>query len=433
MNELTDLNVETKGEPLWFSFELGAGEKSKSIPGGSSLSFSMGPPVCKIEDAMARKCSADQIWMQSADFLPPGLPGKSLPRVHGAEQNPRSDSNRFQINSTSIPCTSEAAGLNHLLVRQAEVRDYPKIRDFLLESSGLYPEIGTWWENQVCPTISEGKRVVLIVDSGSDLEGLFIGKIGDSAKLCTLRLRESARNQGVGRVLVAEGLRHLLRFNPSRFHVTISEGAEEGCSPFFESIGFRQVAIERSRYLPGVDEFIYSCDRNEIAEVVKNELSVSMERTLFGAHPRQQPCESTLVMSLRPEYAELILKGCKTIEFRRRFSKKYQGAKIVFYVTAPAKRFMFMATIAQVDHLTNDQLWATHHKSGGVSKNIFDNYFAGTESGYGIHLSNIRDFSNQLDLKRAQQIAPQWRPPQSFQRLDRKSPLMRALDLPICV
>ena len=124
---------------------------------------------------------------------------------------------------------------------------------------------------------------------------------------------------------MAEGIRHLLRSKSSKFHVTVSEGAEEGCAPLFESIGFRRIAVERNRYLPGVDEFIYSCEKDEIVEAVNNELSFVMERTLFGVLPRQMPNENTLLMSLRPEFAELILPGHKTIEFRRKFSKKYQA------------------------------------------------------------------------------------------------------------
>ena len=145
------------------------------------------------------------------------------------------------------------------------------------------------------------------------------------------------------------------------------------------------------------------------------------------------PNESTLLMSLKPEFADLILKGHKTVEFRRKFSKKYQGATIVFYITRPVMQFMFTATIAQVDHQQKTRLWETHKHHGGISADLFDRYFAGTDFGYAIQLSNIQDIPNPLGLKRAQQIYPQLRPPQSFQRLERKSPLMRALDLPVSV
>ncbi len=237
-----------------------------------------------------------------------------------------------------------------LLIRPAQPEDYAGIREFLLESSSLYPGIEFWWDNRVRPTIEQGRRVVLVVDAGSSLEGLFIGKPGNSAKLCTLRLRESVRNQGVGRVLVTEGICRLLDRDTSRFHVTVSEAVEEGCMSFFESIGFRRVAIEQNRYKNGLDEFVYSCPRDEVVETINNELSQGIERTLYGVIPIQMPKEQTLLMSLRPEFAQPILQGRKTVELRRKFSKKYEGATIVFYITRPVQQFMFTATIAKVDH-----------------------------------------------------------------------------------
>ncbi|MBW7989514.1 MAG: GNAT family N-acetyltransferase [Planctomycetes bacterium] len=318
-----------------------------------------------------------------------------------------------------------------LLIRPARPEDYAEIREFLLESSSLYPGIEFWWDNRVRPTIEQGRRVVLVVDAESSLEGLFIGKPGNLAKLCTLRLRESVRNQGVGRVLVTDGLNRLLDRDTSRFHVTISEAAEKGCTSFFESIGFQRVAIEPNRYKKGLDEFVYSCQRNEVVEIINNELSQGIEQTLYGVVPKQMPKEQTLLMSLRPEFAELILQGRKTIEFRRKFSKKYEGATIVFYISRPLQQFMFTATITQVDHNQKKCLWSDYEQEGGISQTTFDKYFSGIDHGYAIHLSNVKTLPNQLALEQAKNVCPQLRPPQSFQRLGPKSPLLRVLDLPV--
>jgi predicted transcriptional regulator len=328
---------------------------------------------------------------------------------------------------------SSDRGRDHLFIRPAIKEDFGNIREFLLESSNLYPAIDSWWENRVRPDIEEGRRIALVADSGKGLDGIFIGKPGCSAKLCTLRLRETVRNQGIGKILVAEGLRRLLAADPATFHVTISEAAEEGCAVFFESIGFRQIAVQRNRYRGGVDEFVYSCAKQEVVEAVSNQLSDGVERTLFGAFPKQMPNQKTLLMSLRPEYAQLMLQGHKTIEFRRRFSKKYEGATIVFYITHPVRQFAFMATIAKVDHRQKEHLWNKYEEQGGISETLFNRYFCGTSYGYAIQLSNIRKVPNQLPLERARQVYPKLRPPQSFQTIQPRSPLMRALNLPVHV
>jgi predicted transcriptional regulator/ribosomal protein S18 acetylase RimI-like enzyme len=322
---------------------------------------------------------------------------------------------------------------SELLIRPAQPEDYAEIREFLLESSSLYPGIEFWWDSRVRPTIDQDRRIVLVVDAGSSLKGLFIGKPGNSAKLCTLRLRESVRNLGIGRVLVTEGISRLLDRDTNRFHVTVSEAAEEGCMPFFESIGFRRVAIEQNRYKSGLDEFVYSCPRNEIVEIINNELSQGIERTLYGVIPRQMPNEQTLLMSLRPEFAELILQGRKTVELRRKFSKKYEGATIVFYITQPVQQFMFTATITQVDHSQKKCLWNMYKQECGIPQAGFEHYFSGTDYGYAIRLSNVKPIPNQLDLEHVKKIYPQLQPPQSFQRLEPRSPLLRALDLPVHV
>jgi len=323
--------------------------------------------------------------------------------------------------------------LSALLIRPAGEEDYGKIHDFLLESSHLYPDIASWWHKRVRPTLEQGSRIALVVDSGPSFEGLLIAKPGESAKLCALRLRESVRNQGIGRVLITEGLNRLLVHKPSRFHVTISEGAEEGCIAFFESIGFRQIAVQPNRYTTGVDEFVYACSKQEIAEAVNNELAQGLERTLFGAMPIQIPSEQTLLMSLRPEFATLMLQGRKSIEFRRRFSKKYEGATILFYITSPIKKFMFTATIKKVDHRRKEHLWDIYEEQGAIPRSVFDQYFSGTSYGYAIQLSNVTRIPNQLVLEHAQELDPELRAPQSFQRLEPRSPLVRALNLPIKV
>ena len=321
--------------------------------------------------------------------------------------------------------------IKDLLIRAVQKEDYIGIRDFLIESSNLYPGIENWWDRIVLPDVELGKRIILVVDTGNSFEGLFIGKPGNSAKLCTLRLRESVRNMGVGRALVTEGLSRLLLSTTTSFHVTISEAAEEGAKEFFESIGFQRIAVKRNRYRNGVDEFIYSCTKNEMIEVINNDLSQGIERTLYGIIPKQIPKEQTLLMSLKPEYAEKMLRGEKTIEFRRRFSKKYKGATILFYVTHPIKKFMFTARVDRVDHATKEKLWNSYKEEGGISEITFHKYFSGTDGGYAIQVSDLKAITNQLVLDEAKKICPQLRPPQSFQKIKAESPLLQALNIPI--
>lgn len=320
---------------------------------------------------------------------------------------------------------------NDLLIRPAIKEDSAAIREFLLESSSFYPGIELWWDSRVFPSMQTNRRVVLVVEAKNAIEGLFIGKSGKFAKICTLRLRETVRNRGVGRALITEGLTSILTPNAARCHVTISEAAEQGCVPFFESIGFRQAAVIPNRYKKGVDEFVYSCARQELSEVLYNELAEGLDRTLYGAIPVPLAKEQTLVMSLRPEFAAAILEQKKTIELRRKFSKKYEGATIIFYITHPVQQFMFTARISHVDHAPKKQLWMKYQGQCHISQQAFSAYFSGTSFGYAIHLTDVRLVPKQLRLEHAKKACPALRPPQSFQRLEAKSPLRSILELPV--
>ena len=148
---------------------------------------------------------------------------------------------------------------NKVLISKARVEDYPIIQEFLLESSFSYPGIEVWWNNQVIPSYKLDERVILIAKVNDSLEGLFIGKKGKSAKICTLRVRKDFRYQGIGKTLISEGVDCLMDQNTKDLYVTISEVAKDNCASFFESMGFHQEAVERNRYRRGVDEFIYTC------------------------------------------------------------------------------------------------------------------------------------------------------------------------------
>jgi len=330
-----------------------------------------------------------------------------------------------------MPGSLRKLGSGSPLIRQASRHDEEEIRTFLLGSSHLYPEIGHWWDTKVRPDLALGRRIAFVVDAGKGVEGLFLGKPGRDAKLCTLRLSPRLQGRRVGSALLAYGLNHLLTPDTKRVHVTVSEATEPGCRAFFESFGFKPMATVDDRYVPGVSEYIYGSPAEKLAETVREQLGQRIIPTLFGARCRKapRPDGQMLVMSLRPEYADLVLSGKKTVEFRRRFSAEHAGAKIVFYVTSPVRQFLFAAVIAGVDGLPKADLWSKYRRDGGVSKDTFDSYFAGVPQGFALSLDNIEMLQNTMSLEDARRLCPGLRPPQSFMRLRTDSRLLPVLGL----
>ena len=105
---------------------------------------------------------------------------------------------------------------------------------------------------------------------------------------------------------------------------------------------------------------------------------------------------SNAILSLLPVYAEAIINGTKTIEFRRKiFSRDIQ--KIYIYSSAPAKMILGYFTIKEFIADTPENLWERFSTIGGIEKKAFFEYFNETEKGFGIVIDQVIEFENSID------------------------------------
>ena len=308
-------------------------------------------------------------------------------------------------------------------LREPSRQHWPAIRKLLLESSHLYPGIEVWWEKTVVPELHTRRRVLILLDGADKINGVFIAKAGIHAKVCTLRLREEARNQGLGTALMAEGLRSLLQSRTKDVLVTISDAARASCQPFFEAFGFRCMAHKKGRYVRGVDELIYKGSARELRHILRDLLQH------HAGAKKQSGRNGAVLFSLKPEFAQMFLLGTKSVEFRRRFSRKHAGSTAVFYVTHPIHQFLFSGVISDVDQASASRLWQDYGRSSGVPRDAFRRYFKGVTHGFAIVLQGCRPLPKQMTLKGVRNFLPHVRPPQSFKFLDPGSPLVEILGI----
>lgn len=100
------------------------------------------------------------------------------------------------------------------------------------------------------------------------------------------------------------------------------------------------------------------------------------------------------LVSVRPEYAEKIVEGVKTVELRRRFSDDVEaGAMIFIYSTSPTRAVIGSASIGSVQRLELEDLWFKFGKAACIERDAFDTYFAGREHGYAILLEDVKPVS----------------------------------------
>ncbi len=131
------------------------------------------------------------------------------------------------------------------------------------------------------------------------------------------------------------------------------------------------------------------------------------------------------LLSIRPEFADSILRGEKRVEFRRRgFSASVQ--MVLIYSTRPVQRLVGCFSVSHVTAGSPTQIWRKFGDVGGISKPRFRSYYAGAEQAVAIGVGDLVVFRQPLELSA---LGRRTRPPQSFfylsvatlQRLVRRS------------
>jgi predicted transcriptional regulator len=121
-----------------------------------------------------------------------------------------------------------------------------------------------------------------------------------------------------------------------------------------------------------------------------------------------------LLLSIKPEYASLILCGEKKIEFRRspfRQSIDY----LIIYSSSPEQVVVGTAEVKGIVSAAPRTLWKyAQELGGGITRAALLEYFAGKEIGYGFQLFNVVAFKKRITPT---DISKEFRAPQSFMYL----------------
>ena len=120
----------------------------------------------------------------------------------------------------------------------------------------------------------------------------------------------------------------------------------------------------------------------------------------------------TIILSIKPEYADLIFAGKKVYEYRRRFTKK-RVDRIIIYATKPASMILGEARVKKVHYDSVENLWENTQCFGGVNKSFFFEYFRNCSEGFALEIEKPQKYSNPKQLSRLNISHP----PQSFQFL----------------
>jgi predicted transcriptional regulator len=120
-----------------------------------------------------------------------------------------------------------------------------------------------------------------------------------------------------------------------------------------------------------------------------------------------------IMISIRPHYAKKIFNGCKTVELRRIHPKIKSDDIILLYVTTPVKALAGAFKVDQVIAKSPEDLWEMVYHRAGVTREKYDEYYAGKEIGVAIFFSKVWNLPKPIGLHELQKKWPRFRPPQT--------------------
>jgi len=126
------------------------------------------------------------------------------------------------------------------------------------------------------------------------------------------------------------------------------------------------------------------------------------------------PASKSVLLSVKPKYAELISSGSKRVEFRRTWATKDVGL-IAVYASSPVQRIVALVEVEDTVRGSPASLWDHCTTRGGAltRRELFD-YLSGKPQGCAVLLGNVQILAAPIDPR---SLFKSFAPPQSFRYL----------------
>ena len=122
-----------------------------------------------------------------------------------------------------------------------------------------------------------------------------------------------------------------------------------------------------------------------------------------------------LLLSIKPQFAEKILIGEKTVELRKSFPNKINnGDYLLIYVTSPEKVVKGICVIDNIISKSPESLWNQVKDEIGITKSEYEAYYHDCRIAHGIVLKDVELFDKPIQLSELRRIFPNFNPPQPY-------------------
>ncbi|MGB4774591.1 MAG: ASCH domain-containing protein, partial [Daejeonella sp.] len=117
-----------------------------------------------------------------------------------------------------------------------------------------------------------------------------------------------------------------------------------------------------------------------------------------------------VLLSIKPEFAELIFDGTKKFEFRKAVFKNTDIKTVVVYASSPTQKVIGEFEIESILNDSPEKLWKITKAFAGINEDFFYQYFSDRDTAYAIKIKKTRKYRKPLCLKEDFKLTP----PQSF-------------------
>ena len=122
-----------------------------------------------------------------------------------------------------------------------------------------------------------------------------------------------------------------------------------------------------------------------------------------------------LLLSIRPTFADQILDGSKTVEFRRRHPRQIQlGTRMLIYASSPVRALIGTAVVVDVVEGSPEEVWDEYQTVGGIEYEQFNAYYEECDRAIVIRLSKPVRLKKAIPLDDLRSKWPGFHPPQQF-------------------
>ena len=106
---------------------------------------------------------------------------------------------------------------------------------------------------------------------------------------------------------------------------------------------------------------------------------------------------ATILLSIKPEYANRIFGGQKQYEYRKRIPKK-EVSKIVVYSSAPEQAVIGEIEVIKTLKMKPTPLWNSTKANAGISRSKYRKYFSGCTMAYAFVIGSFEKYPTSKPL-----------------------------------